>query len=550
MGRSSLIEARVLVTIGVAFALSLFPLLAGSVDASAGSSVSPASSSPAMVLGNKLDALTSAFWGSNLNFDSGTFANSTIASDMNSTPVVSIRLSLLNTATLNDAAMNESADFCAWLHCHPEITVSGPDAYNYSQFVSYVGQVSGDSHYNAIVANATWVYGNEPYLWTNAYSSVGANYGLIVQNFTKAVRATYPSAVVTAYEGSAKPSFAAQYVANATKDEGTGLDYVNFQPYNGGENTTDTPANMLAAMTTSPNSIPIGVPYLRSLIYASCNACGKSFPLQIGEGGPGSAANYPTSKVSGWGATAYAFLGLQAMQYNVSIFRFWTMVGGSGSNGCEVGAIHLAGQCNTTYNPSYYDWELEQKLGTGHAWNVTFPGSPSIYGVLINDTSTENQLFIVDTNTSGGSATVTVPNSMWPGTPDSVTAHQITPSVYTSESSTTANPVTLPTGSVTVLDVVASTQSGGGGGSSGGGGGSTGGGGGGTSTNDSPTGGGSPGFQLHFPSFSLTLPPLGASAIVGGILIAMGAIMVLFAPAYGKMAGALMAVVGVVLLVI
>jgi hypothetical protein len=360
----------------LACAMLLLTLISVVVQTPISSGTRPAST-PQLSLGAQDAGLSPSFWGADLNSSVGN--NATIEGLVERTPIVSLRLPLTGTFDYGGIRADKwdgAFQFCRAIGCVPEVTLDGPCWASLANLTNLESQIRENPYWN--FTTSYFVYGNEPYLWSGC---TVAQYAGAVGNLTATLATSGISgARVVGLEGGNKWSESGPYVDAVLRDDCTGLSYLNLQPYPGNSSDADTPANMLAALSYAPAALPLTTPLWNAAIAEHC----PGVRLQIGEGSPGADTLYQSSKNGPWGDAANALEAVLALQSNVTVWRPWSLVEGTGS--CQFGLIYYAGTCGAPSNaPGFSDqWYpylyLYGNLMNGQDRSVSIPGVASLYG--------------------------------------------------------------------------------------------------------------------------------------------------------------------------
>ena len=208
-------------------------------------------------LGNGVGSLPSTFWGVNYNYaassgpDQNDFANSTIAQDLNETPITWLRLPLVSEDT--GASYNSTFDwasafeFCDWEHCHSLVTVggAGETAQNGAWEVQYI---EDDYHFFPDY----WIFGNEPdvYDWASppAYAST-------VHQWILDVRAFDPTAQFMGISVTGDPSVDDAYLTDLMEQDGSLINAFAIQTYP--DQPPDLTLSNFMGSLSGPHSVPL-----------------------------------------------------------------------------------------------------------------------------------------------------------------------------------------------------------------------------------------------------------------------------------------------------
>lgn len=363
--------------------------------------------------------LTPAFWGTNYNFESGTYANHTIASWLNASPELkNLRLNLLNTLYDTGRVPNWSQvmEFCSAVRCRPELTIGNNLTWTVDQFASALQNASTYlEEYN--ITPASVVFANEPDLWSafegvhiTSLPQLAGMYARAVENFTVAKDASplFRSVPLIGVEMTVEANRFLPFESALLADDGANLSYLDVQAYAAhGANQTLDPQNMLAALWTGTNSLAVGMPGVLQEA-ATCATCGVHF--RMGEGDVGNYAQYAPLKLTYWDIPSNGLGAVSALMRNLTSWSTWDLVtGGSsfiGQQSCE-GLLHFAGTCSgwpwngTTVRPSWFNYVyMYPHLGTGSTYNVSFSADPHVEGMLVRNDSRSARLFVVNANVS------------------------------------------------------------------------------------------------------------------------------------------------------
>ena len=467
--RSHALDRGTLAVLGLALVLVTSLFTSGSGASASSSSpghpaLSPAAGVPSattqnatLSVGGSLGTLAPEFWAVNYNFQSGGFANATVASLLNETPITWVRLPLQDTSYSNAATWSALSQFCDWTHCHSIATVGGPNV-TATQAAADVARAESRG-----IHPDFWVFGNEPNLWTGETSLAYANE---VYQWIQLVRQFNSSAQFIGVEISGNPRFGSDFIYNVTKIDGPYIQALAIQVYPqvGGS----TLADFLDALT-APASVQNAILNARTLMAEACPTCAP-IPLLLDEvnGGSGFNTNYMTYRETLPDATFLAASIVQGLRLGLVQFAPWTLTGASnqpanGTNHCDFGMIQLLPGCDQEYlQPSYLLYRnLLPKLGYGALTNLSAGGLPGFYGLRVTN-GTGQSLLLVNAN-----PTATEALSLGAGLPTSGTAvsyqmdpaHVISPAVSTVALGGPSPPTfVLPPTAVRLVRIAPATQ--------------------------------------------------------------------------------------------
>lgn len=394
-----LVLVAVLLASGLSAVVAIGPVGSATGGSGAGSGAATATTpSTATVagtlgLGQGLGNLTPEFWAVNYNYQSGGYANHSVAALLNATPISWLRLPLVDTSYSGSSTWKSLATFCGWVHCHSIATVGGPNTTAQQAANEVLKAESLGIHPDY------WVFGNEPNLWPNETSLAYANE---VYQWIQLVRATNASAKILGVEISGNPRFGSDYIYNVTKVDGPYIQGLAIQVYPqvGGS----TLADFLGALT-APASVSKAIANARTLMAKACPTCAP-IPLLLNEvnGGSGFNANYISYREQFPDATFLAASIVQGLRGGLVQFTPWTFTAASNlpanaTNHCDFGMVQLLPGCDQEYlQPTYFLYRnLLPRLPYGPLTNLSLPGVPAFYGVQSQNGS-DRALLLVNAN--------------------------------------------------------------------------------------------------------------------------------------------------------
>ncbi len=356
--------------------------------------VAPSGSvSGSVSVGGPAQAIPSGFWGANLNFFRPPgYANSSLASYVNATPIRFLRFPLSGTWVVGQRTTNWSAigQFCAWINCRSLMTIGGP-GYNASAVraavVALVDQLG--------VSPTEYVYGNEPNLWNWSGATPGPlAYAEEVQNFTQVVRSVVPGAPVLAAEISGRPGVGDAYISEVVHLNGANLSGIGIQVYPQASAAPSLYEFMQAVH--SDVSVAADVSYVRGEIAAACPSC--QLPIYLDEFNGGTAPPYAPFRGGEPDAPFFAASIVQALDGGVARFLPWTLASVDEYK-CDYGIVVLGGGCfSGELTPTYYLYaDLLNEFGSGQLVNVTVTGDSSV-SALAADSQGTLRLLLINTN--------------------------------------------------------------------------------------------------------------------------------------------------------
>ncbi|MCI4360074.1 MAG: hypothetical protein L3J91_00060, partial [Thermoplasmata archaeon] len=336
--------------------------------------VVPATSGVLNVYGS-FGSLASTFWG--VNYDANkpqtNFENSTLAADLNATPIRFVRGVLQWT----NASLATQYAFAQWSSSQLEVTIDWNLTLTPAQDAAEVQAL--ETTYG--VHPAFWAYGNEPA--TKGVSSIA--YARNLQTFIADVRAFDSGAHFVGLETQVPNSLGAPYLFNVSKVDGPNITAVAIHTYPDNGVMGNVEQDFVSSLYTPlyGDSVFQGAILAWAQIKAGCPAC--SFQLWTGEtnSGPdnGVYTAYAPYRQGYDDVVYYAASVIQAWEENVSRFSPWTLAEPSDVN-CDTALVEL-GTCNgirRTLNPSFEFFAgLAPLLPTGTLYNASVTGSSHVY---------------------------------------------------------------------------------------------------------------------------------------------------------------------------
>ncbi|MGC2033834.1 MAG: hypothetical protein WA761_00135, partial [Thermoplasmata archaeon] len=343
--------------------------------------------------GTIVDNLSSMFWGVNLNFGLGSpgYANSSIATYYNATPIQWIRFPVAGTTVIGQSLTNwpQVETFCRWVDCHSIMTI-GTSNTTLDQDLAAVG--AARSQYG--IEPDLWVLGNEPNLWTGNRSMDGpVPYADALQNFTQAVRQTDPGAqflgteITGTWQG-------LPYIRSVSQIDGQNLSGLGIQLYPQipvGQTLVDFLNGL-----TSNDSVSAAVPTIRNASTAGCGSC--HLPILLDEINGGTNPAYSPYRIGYPDVPFIATSVIQALGSGVAQFAPWTLT--ATAFRCDNGMIELQPfDCDSpTLNPLYFLYtDLFRQLPAGPVETGAVPGLPFVSAAGFAST-TGTDLLLVNSN--------------------------------------------------------------------------------------------------------------------------------------------------------
>jgi hypothetical protein len=370
----------------------------------AGSPFAFNSSAVSLGLGNGVGSLPSTFWGVNYNYaapsgpDQNSFANSTIAHDLNETPITWLRLPLVSEdpgASYNSSFNWSSAfEFCDWEHCHSLVTVggAGESAQNGAWEVQYI-----EDHYHFYPDY--WIFGNEPDVYDWASPSA---YASTVHQWILDVRAFDPTAQFMGISVTGDPSVDDAYLTDLMEQDGSLINAFAIQTYP--DQPPDLTLSNFMGSLSGPHSVLYESENARSIVDSYGGTDLPMFDNEYNGGGTGITAwdqfrqGYPDVPYT---ATSV----IQGLDAHLDQLAPWTFTSVNGltvneGDGCDNAMIELTSECNGiagTYNPMFYLYsQILKQLPFGSLTNVTLPGFPDLWGIQVTNGSTRDVLVVND----------------------------------------------------------------------------------------------------------------------------------------------------------
>jgi PKD repeat protein len=351
-------------------------------------------------LSTSLGPMSSIYWGYNYDYEVGasSFDNATIASDVEKTPIVWLRLPLAEDGYGPAESWGSVAKFCATTHCEEIATVGGPG-------VSVKEAVDGMKRAVAYGLDpAYWAFGNEPDLWASAGDPTsGLQYADIVQSWIQLAKVTFPHAKFIGAEVTGHSTLGDSYIYNVTKVDGSLISAIGIQLYPQWGGTT--PADFLKSLTVA-NSVGAGIPRVAALMKSACSSCSIPILLSEFQGGSGENPNYVPFREGFPDATFFAASIVQGLSAHLAQFMPWTLAGAPDGltihpGDCDMGLIALNSSCaDTTFSPVYYLYSnLLTKFPFGTLTEISDADATGLYGIQVTN-GTRTVDLVVNANPS------------------------------------------------------------------------------------------------------------------------------------------------------
>jgi hypothetical protein len=362
-----------------------------------------------LTLGAPIGNLSQSFWGVNYDYagsgppGTGNFDNRTIVSDVEKTPITSIRFPLPGPTpdqsyTTEYKEWTSMVAFCHRIDCESVVTVGGANE-TPAIAAAEVQFIQDHYHFNATY----WVYGNEPNVYDWASPSA---YAATVHQWILDVRAFDPHAHFMGIEITGDPGVDQAYLTDLVKEDGTLISGFAIQTYPDNPPDDRDLSNFMGALS-GPHSVLNEAHDARSFVDAAGGSDLPMFDNEFNGGG---------ESLPGWASFRQGYADvpftaasvIQALEGGIVMFNPWTLTSSlygvwtqHGTDGCENAMIELSDSCDgihRTFNPTYYLYsQIFDHIPTGAMTSVKFPGAWSLTGIQITEAG-ETDVLVVNEN--------------------------------------------------------------------------------------------------------------------------------------------------------
>ena len=369
----------------------------------------PASVPGVLQFGPLVTHPSAGFWG--VGISGAQLANSSLASQLNETPLVTLRYGgyVDNTNVSNGCNYSDSGAcgklslsypnfkiLCAWIHCQSVVGVPAEtnDPGLAADTVAYVEQVVG-------LHPTFWSIGNEPQGWnhfnipftswkpSDHSTPTAFQIGRDVVNITRAIHSVDPLARVIG-DQDAQQGSTDHILQNISRSDNANLSAVAFHSYPGRYG----PSNPNDAQFLSKSNVTRTLSYLTADATAYRSGCGCNKSVMVGEfnGGEGGTlapfiSGYPDVPMT-------AAVAIQLLEHNASALTFFSFWGGQ--------PYDLVNQSTGRGTPTFdFFADIAKWLPMGSTYSVTVNTTlQGVYAVKEVDNSSQSGILLANTNTS------------------------------------------------------------------------------------------------------------------------------------------------------